>query len=116
VKQAVEFLKKGNLETFGELLYQSHQSLKELFEVSTEELDLLVEIGKDEPGVLGARLTGAGFGGCVIYLVEDSCVDKLKENILDVYSKMTGLVPQFYKVVPSSGAVSQKLRLEFRGA
>ena len=97
-------LKKVNAKAFGELMYQSHLSLKELFEVSTEELDLLVEIGKDEPGVLGARLTGAGFGGCVIYLVKDSCVEKLKENISDVYSKMTGLIPQFYEVVPSKGA------------
>ena len=104
VKQAVEFLKKGNLETFGELLYQSHQSLKELFEVSTDELDLLVEIGKDEPGVLGARLTGAGFGGCVIYLVEDSCIEHLKGNILYAYRRKTGLIPQFYEVVPSMGA------------
>jgi galactokinase len=115
VKQAVKVLKKGDAKAFGELMYQSHKSLKELYEVSTEELNLLVEIGKDEPGVLGARLTGAGFGGCVIYLVKDFCVDKLKEKILDVYSKKTGLIPQFYKVVPSKGAVSQKLRLEFRG-
>ena len=104
VKQAVEFLKKGNLEAFGKLMYKSHISLKELYEVSTEELDLLVEIGKNEPGVLGARLTGAGFGGCVIYIVKDSCVEKLKEKILDEYSKKTGLIPQFYEIVPSRGA------------
>ncbi len=107
VKQAVEVLKNRNAKAFGELMYQSHLSLKELYEVSTEELDLLVEIGKDEPGVLGARLTGAGFGGCVIYLVKDSCVEKLKEKILDVYSKKTGLVPQFYEVVPSKGAYAE---------
>ncbi|HHE39329.1 MAG TPA: galactokinase [Candidatus Cloacimonetes bacterium] len=116
VQKAVKVLKKGNAKAFGELMYQSHKSLKELYEVSTKELDLLVEIGKDEPGVLGARLTGAGFGGCVIYLVKDSCIENLKANILDVYSKKTGLIPQFYKVVPSDGAISQKSRLEFRGA
>ncbi|MEA2103826.1 MAG: galactokinase, partial [Candidatus Cloacimonadota bacterium] len=116
VKQAVEVLKKGNAKAFGELMYQSHLSLKKLYEVSTEELDLLVEIGKDESGVLGARLTGAGFGGCVIYLGKDYCIEKLKEKILDVYSKKTGLIPQFYEVVPSRGAVSQELRLEFRRA
>ncbi|MBC8415773.1 MAG: galactokinase [Candidatus Cloacimonetes bacterium] len=103
VKQAVEVLKKGNLEAFGELMYQSHKSLKELYEVSIDELDLLVEIGMNEPGVLGARLTGAGFGGCVIYLVEDSSIEHLKEKILDVYWGKTGLIPQFYKVVPSRG-------------
>ena len=104
VKQAVDVLKNGNTKSFGELMYQSHQSLKELYEVSTDELDLLVEIGKNEPEVLGARLTGAGFGGCVIYLVEDSSIEHLKEKILDVYWKKTGLVPQFYEVVPSGGA------------
>ena len=104
VKQAVEVMKKENAKAFGELMYKSHKSLKELYEVSTEELDLLVKIGKEESGVLGARLTGAGFGGCVIYLVENSCVEKMKEKILDVYSKTTGLVPQFYEVVPSRGA------------
>ncbi|MDO9578783.1 MAG: galactokinase [Candidatus Cloacimonadales bacterium] len=104
VKQAVEVLKKGNLEAFGELMYQSHKSLKELYEVSIEELDLLVEIGMNEPGVLGARLTGAGFGGCVIYLVEDSSIEHLKEKNLDVYHRKIGLIPQFYKVVPSRGA------------
>ncbi|MCK4654196.1 MAG: galactokinase [Candidatus Cloacimonetes bacterium] len=104
VKQAVEVLKKGNVEAFGKLMYQSHKSLKELYEVSTKELDLLVEIRKDETGVLGARLTGAGFGGCVIYLVKNYSVEHLKEKILDVYSKKTGLVPQFYDIVPSRGA------------
>ena len=104
VKQAVEVLKKGNAKSFGELMYQSHQSLKELFEVSTEELDLLVEIGKNESGVLGARLTGAGFGGCVIYLVKNSKIEQLKEIILDVYFQKTGFIPQFYEVVPSRGA------------
>jgi len=116
VIQSYRELLQENIERFGGLMYQSHQSLKELYEVSTEELDLLVEIGEEEAGVLGARLTGAGFGGCVIYLVKDSCVEKLKEKILDMYSKKTGLIPQFYKVVPSRGAVSQKLRLEFKGA
>jgi galactokinase len=104
VIQSYRELLQENIERFGRFMYRSHQSLKELFEVSTEELDLLVEIGKDESGVLGARLTGAGFGGCVIYLVVDSCVEKLKEKILDVYGKKTGLIPQFYEVVPSKGA------------
>ncbi|MCK4695755.1 MAG: galactokinase, partial [Candidatus Cloacimonetes bacterium] len=94
VKQAVEVLKKGNAKAFGELMYQSHQSLKELYKVSTKELDLLVEIGKYETGVPGARLTGAGFGGCVIFLVKNYSVEHLKEKILDVYQKKTGLVPQ----------------------
>ena len=116
VIQSYRELLQENIDRFGKLMYRSHQSLKDLYEVSTNELDLLVEIGKDEQGVQGARLTGAGFGGCVIYLVEDSSIEHLKVNILDVYQRKTGLIPQFYEVVPSSGAVSQKLRLEFRRA
>ena len=105
VKQAVEVMNKGNVEAFGELMYQSHKSLKELYKVSREELDLLVDIGKGVPGVAGARLTGAGFGGCVIYLVKNSCLKHLKEKILNIYRRKTGFIPQFYIVVPSSGAV-----------
>ncbi|MCK4311936.1 MAG: galactokinase [Candidatus Cloacimonetes bacterium] len=104
VKQAIECLKNEDINLFGKLMCQSHKSLKELYEVSTKELDLLVEIGKDETGVPGARLTGAGFGGCVIYLVKNSSIEPLKEKILDVYQKKTGLVPQFYDIVPSRGA------------
>ncbi len=104
VIQSYRELLQENIERFGGFMYRFHQSLKELYEGSTEELDLLVEIGKNETGVLGARLTGAGFGGCVIYLVKNSCIEKLKEKILDVYGKKTDLVPQFYKVVPSRGA------------
>ncbi|HHE37564.1 MAG TPA: galactokinase, partial [Candidatus Cloacimonetes bacterium] len=109
VKEAVKVLKKGNAKAFGELMCQSHKSLKDFYEVSIDELDLLVEIGKDEPGVLGARVTGAGFGGCVIYLVKNSFIKKLKESILDVYSKKTRLIPQFYEVVPSKGAYASAL-------
>ena len=109
VQKAVKVLKKGNAKAFGELMYQSHKSLKELYEVSIDELDLLVKIGKNESRVLGAKLTGAGFGGCVIYLVKNSFIKKLKESILDVYSKKTRLIPQFYEVVPSKGAYASAL-------
>ena len=109
VIQSFRHLLQENIVLFGKMMYHSHQSLKELYEVSTEELDLLVEIGMNESGVLGARLTGAGFGGCVIYLVKDSCVEQLKEKIFDVYQKRTGFTPQFYKVFPSSGAIVEKI-------
>jgi galactokinase len=104
VKETIEILKNKNVKAFGELMHHSHRSLKELYEVSTEELDLLVDIGKDEPGVAGARLTGAGFGGCVIYLVENSRIEYLKRKILKIYKIKTGLRPQFYEVFPSGGA------------
>ena len=104
VIQSYRDLLQENIERFGGLMYHSHRSLKELYEVSTEELDLLVDIGKDEPGVAGARLTGAGFGGCVIYLVENSRIEHLKRKILKIYKIKTGLRPQFYEIFPSGGA------------
>ncbi len=78
VKKAVEELEHKNAEAFGDLMNQSHRSLKEPYEVSSEELDLLVDTGKSVEGVLGARLTGAGFGGCVLFFLKESSMEPLK--------------------------------------
>ncbi len=109
VKKAVEELEYGDTEAFGDLMNQSHRSLKELYEVSSEELDLLVDTGKSVKGVLGARLTGAGFGGCVLFFLKESSIEPLKEKILEVYQEKTGITPQFYKVIPSRGAFSEQI-------
>ncbi|MEA3431412.1 MAG: galactokinase [candidate division WOR-3 bacterium] len=109
VKKAVEALEHGDSEAFGDLMNQSHRSLKELYEVSSEELDLLVGIGESIEGVLGARLTGAGFGGCVLFFLKESSMKPLREKILKVYQKKTGITPQFYEVTPSKGAFSEKI-------
>lgn len=89
---ATTALKKGNLDDFGRLMVASHESLRDDFEVSCKELDLLVKIATNTPGVLGSRMTGAGFGGCTVSLVHDSAVPTLTEN-LGEYTSQTGLTP-----------------------
>ncbi len=85
VLQAVHALENGDSETLGELLYSSHASLRDDFEVSCEELDLLVDILSDVDGVAGARLTGAGFGGCVVCLAHENALDGIADAVSQRY-------------------------------
>jgi galactokinase len=78
--------------------------MRDLFEISSPELDALVEIARATPGVIGARLTGAGFGGCTINLVRRDAVASLRANVLHDYPARTGLVPRVFEVAASSGA------------
>lgn len=71
----------GNYSAFGQLMIESHQSLKDDYEVSCAELDLLVDLALKQEGVLGARMTGAGFGGCTVNLIERNYIDAFKKNI-----------------------------------
>ena len=87
---AADALRTQNLSAFGELMIASHASLRDDFEVSCSELDLLVDIALDVEGVYGARLTGAGFGGCMIALVEKKAVDRLVQAIEANYASATG--------------------------
>lgn len=79
--RGAEALRAGRLADFGEAMYETHASLRELYQVSIPELDLLVEIARSTPGVVGARLTGAGFGGCVAVLVHPEAVPRLQEAV-----------------------------------
>src|SRR6185312_4961493 len=90
--------------TAGRLLSESHASLRDQFDVSSPELDALVEISKAVPGVLGARLTGAGFGGCTIALVRREAVGRLTGATMETYPARTGLTPRVFEVRPSPGA------------
>ncbi len=90
VLRALDFLAAGNSEAFGQLLNESHQSSRENFENSTPELDRLVAIARSLPGVLGARLTGAGFGGAAIVLVERARAGEVARKISRRYEKQTG--------------------------
>jgi len=103
-ERAVEALKKNDLISFGNLLYASHNSLRDLYEVSCPELNLLVEEGKKMPGVLGARMTGAGFGGCTINLVKEETTDKFQEKISLSFSAAFGHRPDFYLCETTDGA------------
>lgn len=94
--QAVERLKAGDLKTFGKLMNESHISLRDDYEVTGKELDTLAESAWQQPGVLGARMTGAGFGGCAIALVQDADVKHFIDNVGKIYREKTGLQADFY--------------------
>jgi galactokinase len=104
VLDAVEALKRGDVAAFGRLMYQSHESLRDLYEVSSSELDAVVEIARGEPGVYGARMTGAGFGGCAIALVQDEYAAALASKMQVEYPPRTGRTPKVYACVASDGA------------
>ncbi len=100
---AAEAMKTNDLPALGRLMTASHQSLREDFEVSAPELDLLVEIALDHDGVYGARLTGAGFGGCIVALVDRDEVDGLTAAIHAHYPEKTGRAPAIYICKASEG-------------
>jgi len=103
-QRAVALLKKGDLSGFGQLMVASHESLRDDYEVSGKELDLLVEIALNIPGVLGARMTGAGFGGCTVNIVERDAVPALADAVDERYPKTTGLTPEIYVCSAVNGA------------
>lgn len=109
VGEARDALKAGELFTFGRLMYASHQSLKEWYEVSGKELDTIVEFCKTYDGCTGARMTGAGFGGCAIALVKKSCFDDFAEKISAYYEKEIGYKPQVFASEAEDGV--RELRL-----
>ena len=102
--QAVEALKRGDIFEFGQLMNASHLSLKEDYEVSCEELDILVEEAWDIDGVLGSRMMGAGCGGCAVSIVENSAVNEFIRKVGENYEQRTGLHAEFYVVETGNGA------------
>ena len=109
VNRAMEALEKGDAVTFGHLMFEVHASLRDLFEVSIPELDALVEIAKMLPGCYGARLTGAGFGGCTVNLVAKNQADAFIINLHDLYLKKTGQQAEVYLCHASRGLNVLKL-------
>jgi galactokinase len=91
VQKGIEYLRAGHAEKFGELMFQSHESSKHNFENSTQELDILVDIAKEEPGVLGSRLTGGGFGGATVSLIEKNAAERISASITRKYKERTGV-------------------------
>jgi galactokinase len=104
VLRMAERLKSGDLLGISRLMRESHQSLRDDFEVSCPELDLMVEIASAKPGVYGARMTGGGFGGCTINLVEASEAKAFRESVAVEYDSKTGLRPEIHICEPSQGA------------
>lgn len=98
VLKASDFLDNSNLSGFGKTMYSSHAGLSELYEVSCEELDFLVDYTKNLDFVLGSRMMGGGFGGCTINIVEKSNLEKLQEMISFDFELKFGVKPKFYEV------------------
>lgn len=101
--QAVEALQKQDLKKFGELMNASHVSLCDDYEVTGIELDTLVEEAWKVDGVIGSRMTGAGFGGCTVSIVEDAAVDRFIESVGTAYRDKIGYAADFYVVQVGSG-------------
>jgi len=101
--EAKKALTNGDLETFGKLLNASHQSLKEDYDVTGIELDTLVDYAQKQPGVLGARMTGAGFGGCAIALVNKHHLAEFKEVVGAGYESKIGYAADFYEASIGDG-------------
>ena len=102
--KAQKELMEGNLEEFGRLMNESHVSLRDDYEVTGIELDTMVEIAWNQEGVIGSRMTGAGFGGCTISIVKKDAVDKFIENVGKEYKERVGLNADFYIVNIIDGA------------
>lgn len=109
VLQAVELLRRGELEAFGSLLYASHTSLRRDYEVSCRELDILVDLAGRVPGTLGARMTGAGFGGCTVNLVRSEAVEEFRSRVEEGYRAEVGHDCAVYACRASRGAWSERL-------
>lgn len=101
--KAKNALVKGDLETFGKLLNASHASLRDDYEVTGLELDTLAQTAQSVPGVLGARMTGAGFGGCAIALVKEDQLENLKEIVGEKYLNVVGYKADFYEAHVGDG-------------
>lgn len=104
VQSAVCALRQADERSFGALMFSGHASLRDLYEVSTPELDALVEIAHGLPGCIGARLTGAGFGGCTVNLVEETKVEEFTAGLQSSYQERTGRVAEIYLCEASAGA------------
>jgi galactokinase len=103
-QRAAEALRSGALDDFGRLMAESHRSLRDDYEVSCRELDVMVEIANKQPGVYGARMTGGGFGGCTVNLVEAAQTDNFVAKMQREYQAATGIRPQVYVCSAADGA------------
>lgn len=109
VRQAEEALRAGDILKLGKILNESHESLKTLYETTGFEPDVLAEAAQSHPACIGSRLTGGGFGGCTISLVESARVDEFESYLLEQYRKKTGYTAVCYKTEISDGITVEKL-------
>lgn len=104
VQETVEALRRGDMNEVGSLMLDSHRSLRDLYQVSCRELDVMVEAAADLPGYLGGRMTGGGFGGCTVNLVYANDADSFSQRVAEKYRANTGIVPDVYICFPVNGA------------
>jgi len=102
--EAGEALVSNDLNRFGQLMYESHRSLRDDYEVSCDELDLMVDLASKTEGVYGARMTGGGFGGCTVNLVAREQEENFKRFVAEGYERETSLKPEIFVCEPSDGA------------
>jgi galactokinase len=102
--RAAEALRRGDVSAFGQLMNESHASLRDLYEVSCEELDVMAALAQSQPGCWGARMTGGGFGGCVVALVDRDAVEAFSGTVATLYERQTLRTPALYVCRASAGA------------
>ena len=110
VLNAVQCLENNDLEKLGELMYETHEGLKEKYEVSCDELDFLVEFSKKNKGVLGARMMGGGFGGCTINLIDEKEIDNFVKEISEEYLKKFNIKLTSFEALPSQGTSIERVK------
>jgi galactokinase len=94
----------GDLREMGSLFLASHRSMQHDYEITCEEIDFLVDTAIKLPGVYGARMTGGGFGGCAVNLIEPAATDRFRESLARAYQERFGIIPAFYDCKPAQGA------------
>jgi galactokinase len=104
VLRTVKALQDGDLATVGRSMAESHRSMKNDYEISCRELDIMVDLANRRTGLIGCRMTGGGFGGCTINLVRSASVDKFKAGIYSAYHEATGIAPDIYVSTAGAGA------------
>lgn len=102
--RAAEALSHGDTAQFGKLMQESHASMRDLYEVSCEEMDILTDIANAKDYVLGARMTGGGFGGCSVNLIKKGYAEQFRKEVGEEYTAKTGKKPLFYAGIPCEGA------------
>lgn len=107
VLDSAEYLKHNDLGGFGRLMAESHASMRDLYEISCREVDIMVEIANGLPGFRGGRMTGGGFGGCTVNLIDNAEAQSFSKEIASRYQQATGIKPDIYVCTPSNGASAE---------
>ena len=107
--EGVAYLKSGDVAAFGALMSESHASSRDDFENSSEALDAMIDIARKAPGFLGGKLSGAGWAGCTVNLVEAESAEKFSQAVTRGFQERTGVLPQVHICQASEGAFAESL-------